>query len=72
MIYSTESFLIKCKEIHNNRYEYPLLNYKSSKSYIKIICKKHGEFIQQCRQHSKGQGCPKCAQEKHRKIKFNT
>lgn len=56
----SDDFLIKANEIHNNKYEYKLENYKNRKSKIVVICKKHGEFVKSAQKHLSGQGCFKC------------
>jgi len=53
-------FINKSKEIHNNKYDYSLIEYKSVTSKIKIICKEHGIFEQVPNSHLSGAGCPKC------------
>lgn len=40
------------------------MNYKNSRTKIKIICSKHGEFIQTPAYHLKGSGCPVCQYSK--------
>jgi hypothetical protein len=40
------NFKTKANIIHNNLYDYSLVNYKNSYTKIKIICKNHGEFEQ--------------------------
>ena len=58
---STEEFIKKVKEVHGNKYDYSKVDYKTCRTKITIICKKHGEFRQWAGNHSDGQGCPKCA-----------
>jgi len=53
-------FLNKSKKIHNNKYDYSLVEYKNAKQNIKIICKIHGIFEQTPNKHLQGQGCPIC------------
>jgi hypothetical protein len=36
------SSLKRAKEIHGNKYDYSLVNYKKSKMNVKIICPTHG------------------------------
>ena len=48
------------KKIHNNEYDYSLVNYINSNVKVKIICSKHGEFSQPPSDHLKGRGCIKC------------
>jgi hypothetical protein len=57
----TKLFIIKAKEMHGDKYDYSLVNYKVSREPVTIICSEHGEFEQTPNNHlSKGQGCPKC------------
>ena len=46
--------------IHSNKYDYSKFNYVNNKIKGIIICKEHGEFLQNSYNHVKGQGCPKC------------
>lgn len=55
-----QSFIDKANNIHHNKYEYIIENYKNRKSKIRIICKEHGEFIKSAQKHLSGQGCFKC------------
>ena len=57
---TTEQFITKAKEIHDNKYSYDLVEYTYSRVKIKIICKDHGIFEQMPNNHLNGQGCPKC------------
>lgn len=59
-----ESEIIKnLNSIHNDKYTYPNINYRDSKSSINIFCKIHGTFSQLYDNHKKGKGCFKCAEE---------
>lgn len=55
------SFIEKAVKIHKDRYDYSLVDYKNSRTKVKIICKEHGVFEQQPRHHT-GQksGCLIC------------
>jgi len=56
-------FLEKAKKLHGEKYDYSLVNYRTSKDKVIIICKKHGEFLQTPNAHicsSMKQGCPYC------------
>jgi len=53
-------FIEKAKEIHNDKYDYNLVEYKTSHIKVKIICKEHGIFEQQPANHLQKKGCPKC------------
>ena len=57
-----EDFIKKCKEIHDDKYDYSKVVYKNSKEKIIIICKKHcWEFEQEAHAHLRGSGCSKCS-----------
>jgi len=56
-----EKFIKKAIKIHNNKYDYSLVEYINSKTKVKIICSEHGVFEQRPSFHiHKKQGCPKC------------
>ena len=57
---STEQFVIDAKKIHNDKYDYSLVEYNKAHDKIKIICKIHGIFEQKPNNHLNGQDCPKC------------
>ena len=59
-------FLKKCYLIHNDKYDYSLVDYINNKTKVRIICFEHGEFWQTPSKHISGQGCPKCANDKLR------
>ena len=59
-IFTTEEFIEKVKNIHNNKYSYPNTNYINNKTKIKIDCPIHGEFEQRPDDHIRGIGCPFC------------
>ena len=56
-----DDFIDRMKKIHNNKYDYSLVNYINIKTKIKIICPIHGCFEQTPDNHSQGKGCSKCA-----------
>lgn len=58
-----KQWLEKAKEIHGDKYNYFLLDYKNSRSKVKIVCPKHGVFEQLANSHLQGCGCPKCKYE---------
>lgn len=60
----TKCFIHKAKEIHGTLYNYSLAEYADDKKLIKIICEKHGVFIQSCHTHLKGSGCNVCGKQK--------
>lgn len=57
---TNESFIIKAKTVHGDRYDYSQINYISSRKNIKIICPLHGQFLQRPSNHLNGYGCKKC------------
>lgn len=57
---TNEEFIKEATLIHSDRYDYSLIDYKSNKINVKIICKKHGIFEQTPKSHLRGSGCIKC------------
>ena len=58
---TTDEFINHARMIHNNTYDYSLVEYNSSHKIIEIYCKRHGKFIQSPSNHLAGKGCPNCA-----------
>jgi len=54
-------FIEKANKVHNNKYDYSLIEYKNNKIKEKIICPIHGQFEQRPDSHLNGNGCSKCA-----------
>lgn len=65
-----EKWTKKANLKHNNKYDYSEAKYLGYNKKIKIICKEHGEFIQNARDHIAGAGCPKCAIMGYKKKDF--
>ena len=61
---TTIGFTQKAKQIHGERYDYSKVEYAGNKSKVCIICREHGEFWQEARQHLSGCGCPICSGRK--------
>ena len=59
-IRTKDELIIELNKIHNNFYDYSLLNYINSSEKIDIICPKHGLFKQKFYSHLSGHNCPKC------------
>lgn len=59
-----EDFVKRSNTVHNNKYKYPDMDFKSVKDKVRIVCPKHGEFTQEVFSHMKGVGCPKCNSSK--------
>ena len=53
-------FKIEADHIHNNKYTYIEDSYISTHIKMKIVCPKHGEFLQTPKAQLKGHGCVKC------------
>lgn len=61
--YDDKKFKIHANKVHNNFYDYSLMNYENSYTKIKIICPKHGVFEQKPAQHLFGHGCLMCKRD---------
>lgn len=57
---SINDFIKSANIVHNNKYNYNLVEYKNNKNNVRIICPIHGEFMQTPNNHLAGQGCSKC------------
>jgi len=69
---NTQEFAEKAKIVHGDKYDYSLVDYKSSASDVIIICKKHGEFNQRPANHLNGANCIYCGREESTKHKLRT
>ena len=57
-----ETFIEKGNKIHENKYDYSKVEYKTTHDKVCIICPEHGEFWQTPHSHVSGKsGCPSCA-----------
>lgn len=70
-IKNTKWFIEKAKTIHENLYNYSLVNYIHSEQNVDIICKIHGVFQQHPRRHIVGHGCQKCSVGKNELLILN-
>ena len=61
---TTEEFIGKARKTHGDRYDYSLVEYKTSQAKVKIICHIHGIFEQIALNHLNGTGCPVCNSSK--------
>ena len=68
---TNNEFINEVEKIHNNIYDYSMVDYKSALIKVKIICKEHGIFEQRPNDHLNGRGCPKCANKDITTDKFN-
>lgn len=57
---TTEDFITKSNEIHNNKYLYTATTYVNRTTKVVIQCNVHGKFEQLPGNHLRGSGCPIC------------
>lgn len=57
-------FIKKAKKLYGNKYSYEKVEYVNSKTKVKIICPKHGEFLITPNNFLRDHECPKCKGEK--------
>lgn len=67
----TSYWINMAKEVHGDKYDYSLVDYKNTKSKVKIICPIHGVIKQSPFTHLKGSGCMKCGCVKSTKHNSN-
>lgn len=58
-------FIDKSRKVHNDKYSYVLVNYKTSLDDVQIVCPEHGVFKQKPKYHLVGNGCPACGNCPH-------
>lgn len=58
--WTISEFITRSNYLHNNKYDYTLVNFKNNKSRIEIVCPTHGKFIQRMETHLRGIGCSLC------------
>lgn len=58
---SKEEFIRKANDIHDNKYDYHLVQYVNNDTPVTVICHHHGPFETRPRSHTSSKsGCPKC------------
>lgn len=57
---NTESFVLKARKIHGDKYNYDNVIYVASNKKVIINCPIHGNFEQAPNNHIRGYGCRKC------------
>jgi very-short-patch-repair endonuclease len=55
-----DAFILKSRIIHGAKYNYDLVSYFNNLTKVKIVCPKHGEFLQTPHSHLQGKGCRRC------------
>lgn len=63
-IVTREEFIERCNKVHNNKYDYSKVSFKTLQDKVTIICPIHGEFEQKAANHMRGDGCPSCSGNK--------
>ena len=58
---TNNEFILECKAIHGDQYDYSQTAYTKVSKPVNIICRIHGPFTQNADMHRRGNGCPKCA-----------
>lgn len=61
---NTASFINSARMTHCGVYDYSKVEYVNNSTKVKIICDKHGLFLQTPNSHLNGRGCPSCKLEK--------
>jgi len=57
---TTQEFITQAKKVHNDKYDYSLVDYINNKVKVKIICPIHGIFEQTPNNHLNGCDCVYC------------
>lgn len=60
----TEKFKADAYSVHGDKYDYSKAVYVNNKTKMRIICPKHGDFLQNANNHLRGVGCPHCRESK--------
>lgn len=59
--FDRDVFIANATSVHGDRYDYSMVEYKTARIKVKIICREHGVFLQTPDHHvSRGHGCPHC------------
>ena len=61
---SKEQFLREARRVHGDKYDYSKVDFVNYQTKVTIICPVHGVFTQSPTGHIKGNGCPKCANDR--------
>lgn len=61
---NTFEIIKQFQKVHEDRYDYSLVDYKNDNYKVDIICSKHGKFSQSPTHHKQGKGCPVCRESK--------
>jgi hypothetical protein len=74
---TTEEFINRSKGVHKNKegeaiYDYSKVEYFNCDTNVLIICKIHGEFMQDPANHLSGKGCRECGIDKMKFLQRST
>ena len=69
--YILTNFIERSIKIHNDKYDYSLVDYKNTRTKVKIICPIHGIFEQLPSNHLANKGCKMCNESKGEKEIIN-
>lgn len=58
-----EDFISRSLSVHGSTYDYELVECRGVHTLVKIVCQKHGVFLQTPNSHMAGRGCNDCAHE---------
>ena len=58
--FTKDDFIQESIKIHDDKYDYSLVEYTKSSEKVIIICRDHGNFIQRASNHLQGRGCYYC------------
>ena len=67
-----QTFINQANFVHQNTFDYSLVQYVNAKTKINIVCSTHGIFKQSPERHLSGRGCPSCRGLKIAKSKSHT
>lgn len=63
--YNTQTFKEKIYSLYGDKYDLSKVNYIDNKTPIRVICKKHGDFMITPNHLLLGRGCSKCSNNYH-------
>jgi len=58
---SAATFISEARKVHGSLYDYSKVDYNGAHKKVIIICKVHGQFVQNPISHLYKRGCPSCA-----------
>lgn len=70
--WTTESFIEKSHQVHQNKYLYEKTIFVKTHEKIVLTCPIHGDWLQTPNDHLQGYGCPKCGEERTTESKRKT